>query len=265
MILWPDAAKATLVDHGFTAFCEYAHDNSMSLRDELGEKGLCDPADSLEIKEGVPCPTAFTPVAYSSLWNLAEDPLQPMLQNSFFAQYCNVCVEDICRGCNADTKFVMASADDYCLKEYNPGVFYREMIVSKSAATFPEVSVATYEQVGYTSLIQTDALNLKSSKKKRARSMMVGYTTNIDQEPPSELVCAVAAGEDAFCTEWETATPVPIECVGATGINRPSSYAKFGFFCSGTHLAWRLYVEGLGGQFSLNSVAFKYNETAKKW
>lgn len=264
MILWPDLQKATLVDHGFSAFTEYSPSVASSLRDWLGEIGLCDPADDVGIKEGNPCPSDFVPVAYSGLRNATEDTSLPMAEDSVLQTLCNVCIEDICRQCAADTKFIMADSTDYCLKEYAPGTYYREGLSSKTTATFPEVGVGTYYQGEYTSLIQTDNTNLGSSTNKKARALKAGYTAD-DQYPPSNLNCMVGGGEDPGCPEWEVPRSVPMDCIAATTGFRPSSYARFGVFTTGTYLSWRLYVEGVGGQFAINSVAFKYLPEQVNW
>lgn len=264
MILWPDLQKATLVDAGFSAFCQYTPSDAQSLRDYLGEIGLCDPADTVEIKEGSPCPQEFVPQSYSYLWNETEDPSLPMGEEAVLANLCNVCIEDICRTCTADTKFIMADAEDFCLKEYAPGTYYREGLSSKTTATFPDVGTATYFQGEYTSLIQTDNTNLGTSTNKKARAIRAGYTAE-DQEPPSNLNCMVGGGEDPGCVQWETATPEPMACTAAATGLRPQSYARFGFYTTGAYLAWRLFVEGTGGQFALNSVAFRYIPDQNKW
>lgn len=265
LILWPTHGKSTVVTHGFTAFCEHTPDTSPTMRDFLGQIGLCDPADSLDVKEGAPCPSEYTEnPTFEYLWNETEDPDLPMGEYAVLKEMCGLCLEDICRSCDADTKFLAPSSTDYCLKEFSKDAYYWEILLTQTPATFPNTGLAFYEQHPYTSLIMSDMANIKTSVEKTARGMKVGYVA-ADQDPPALLNCHVAGGEDADCVQWEVCQPEPMACQSATSGYRPQSYARFGCYTTGVYLGWRLFVEGVGGQFCLNSLAFRVIHDQRKW
>lgn len=265
LVLWLKTGKSTVYDHGFTAFCEHTPDTSKTMRDFLADIGLCNPINSLEVKEGNPCPRAYVPnTTYEYLWNETEDPDLPIGDNAALAPFCNLCLADICHSCDSDPRYLAASSDDYCIKDIRDDYFYRELLVSQTVATFPATSTATYEQVGYTSLVMSDFANLKTSKEKTARAIKVGYTA-ADQTPPSVMNMHIAGGEDADCVQWEILTPEPMACQPHQTGYRPQSYARFGAYTTGVHIGWRMFVDGVGGSFCINSVAFKVIHDQKKW
>ena len=255
LVLWPDNLKSTMLDHGFTAFVQHTPSGRQSWRDYLGDNGICDPAITLAAKEGNPCPSDYNPAGFEYLWNETEDGTLPMGPNAAFSNFCGVCLADLCRTCETDVKFVMASSVDYCLKEYRDNIFYRERLASMATATFPETGVATYVHDGYTSLIRADASSLKSSKTKVVRKMRVAYTAQT-QFPPSDMHCDVLGGEDPSCLQLEAGDSRPLQCVGADAHYRPDSYLHYGFYTTGVFLAWQLWVEGVGGQFSVTTTEF---------
>ena len=88
-----------------------------------------------------------------------------MGDSAFFSILCGTCVEDLCKDCDTDVRFVMASAEDKCLKEYG-SIYYREMLDTVTEATWPDPSEATYELTGYTTLIQGDPFRFKTDSNK---------------------------------------------------------------------------------------------------
>ena len=253
LILWPDQAKATIVDHGFTAFCQHVPSTRQSWRDFLADAGICEA--TLEEKEGEPCPADFNSTGYTCLWNATEDASLPMDGNAAFSAFCGICLEDLCRSCETDVKFVMASSTDGCLKEFSEDHFYRERLTAVTAATFPEVSVPTYVHDGYVSLIRADANSLKSSKTKIARKIRVAYTA-ATQFPAATLHCDVFGGEDPGCLQIEEGEERAMECVAADDHFRPDSYLHYGFYTTGVFLAWQLWSDGVGGQFCIITTEF---------
>jgi len=251
LILWPDQAKATIVDHGFTAFAQHVPSTRQSWRDFLGDSGICDPQVTLARKEGSPCSNGFTGIGYEYLWNETEDASLPMGGNAAFSIFCGVCLADLCRSCETDVKFVMAG-NDGCLKEFQEGTYYRERLTGVSAREFPLTSVATYAQDGYTSLIRADASGLKSASTKVFRQMKTGYTAS-HQYPPAEIHCDVFGGEDPGCLQIEQGTPQVLDCVAGDDHFRPNSKLFFGFYTTGIFLAWQLWVSGVGGQFCITN------------
>jgi len=129
LILWPKRRKASLVDHGFTAFVTHQPDQDLQVRDFLASYGLCDPATGRLEKESVFCSEDYTPVNYPYLRNATEDPDLPMEPDSFFAQLCNICIEDICQTCDVPSTFIMACAEGQNLVEFTRDSYVREVYI----------------------------------------------------------------------------------------------------------------------------------------
>lgn len=256
LVIWPDTLKATIIDHGFTAFVQHTPSTRTPWRDYLADAGICDPEETLAEKEGSPCGAGFSSAGFTYLWNETEDASLPMGGNAAFSSFCGVCLADLCRSCETDVKFVMASSTDVCLKEYNESIFYRERYTGMTSATFPRTGTATYVQDGYTTLIRSDASSLKSARTKTARKMKAAYKAQ-PQFPASRMRCDVFGGEDPGCMQIEVGDDQALQCVAGDDHFRPNSYLSYSFYTTGVFLAWQLWVEGVGGQFSLTTTEFR--------
>lgn len=266
MVLWPGTRKASLFDHGFTAFCSHRPDLGETVRDFLARTGLCDPTGDLVAKEAAPCDDSFTDGGYDYLWNETEDPDLPMGNNAYFEVLCGTCVEDLCQDCDTDVRFIMASAEDKALKEYAE-VYYREMVASETDADFPETSTATYTMEGYTTLIQGDAYRYKVDSNKRFRGLAINFTA-ADQTTPSELHGEAGYGMQPDRLQWEQAETLelgPLDEGSFSDGLRPGEVPAFNFFSTGSYLAYRIWVDGTGGQFCASSLTFKVQSMNNCW
>lgn len=268
LVLWPERQKASLVDHGFTAFTSHRPDLSATMRDFLAQEGVCDPSGGLVAKQGAPCDLSFTDAGYAYLWNETEDPSLPAGEDAFFTALCDMDIEGFCKDCDTDIRFVMASADDKCLKEYDPTIFYREMLATTSDADFPEASVATYTQDGYTTLIQGDAYRYKVDSDKVFRQLSFNFNA-ADQTVPSSLYGEAGYGMQPDCLQWEVdPTPISLDCIDngafADG-QRPGQVPSFHFFAEGSFLAYRIWTTGTGGQFCAASLTAKLQAVGNCW
>jgi len=268
MVVWPERQKASLFDHGFTAFTSHRPDLGETLRDFLGREGLCDPSENLIAKQGAPCDLSFTDAGFTCLWNATEDPSLPMDEGAFFEVLCDTCIEDLCLDCDTGIRFLMASATDKAIKEYDPTIFYREMLATAAPATFPEAAVATYTQDGYTTLIQGDAYRYKSDSDKVFRQLSFNFVA-AEQTVPSNLYGEAGYGMQPDCLQWEMdSTPIQLDCVDngqfADG-QRQGEVPSFNFFAQGSFLAYRVWVTGTGGQFCAASLTAKIQAIGNCW
>jgi hypothetical protein len=261
LFLWPDTTKASVVDYGFTEAVEHQPDTALSWRDYFGLIGLCDPAEYLLEKEGASCPTAFVPVEYVGLWNATEDTTLPMDPNSVAAVFCDVCMTDLCKQCDADTTLVLASASDKTLKEFTPDQFVREELTDQVNAAFPEASLGVYELRPYSVLLQTDASQPEGPAERTFRAGLVGYSVDDSTSPPI-LYMHSGGGWTPGCLEWEIADGVAMECGANTPTTRGGQPAKYSFMTSGAWLAFRLVTEA--NAFCLINIAYRI-EGSRCW
>lgn len=266
MVLWMERRKASLYDHGFTAMISHRPDSSQTIRDFLAENGLCNPSVGLLDKQGAPCNVGFVDGGYDYLWNSTEDPALPMGPAAFFEVLCSTCLEDICRECDTDIRFVMASAQDKALKE-TADVYYREIMATETSAVFPVASVATYTLVGYTTLIQGDAYRFAVDSDKRFRDLAANFTAE-DQTIPSNLHAAAGYGMQADRLQWEVAAPIqlgPIDYGSFGSGRRPGEVPSFNFYATGSYLSYRLWTTGTGGQFCMTSITVNLQSINNCW
>jgi len=133
IVLWPDRRKASLVDHGFTAFCVHQPDDSLQVRDFLAAYGLCDPSLSRREKESVFCDITFEQGSFTSLWNPEENPDAPKDPGSFLASLEGVCLEDLCLNCDTPSRFLMACAEGKSIVEFTPESYVREVYIEQQS------------------------------------------------------------------------------------------------------------------------------------
>lgn len=233
---------ADLVDHGMTAFTNYKPDYRPTVRDWLDSEGTCPTAVSDFVKEGLPLDdyTGDTP---TYLWNEDEDPTLPIHEDSWCAQLNGTTVDDLCDDCDSSPVFLMASAEDFTIKEENPETFYREAYDSEEG----------YSQNGYYTLIQSDMSKLGIDEEKVLKQVLIDFQAE-SQEPPSDLTCEVAYGAQPRCTTWKDIGDRELTCL--TDYNaaqhlanktRPDLAAKYQTFYRGHYLGYRFYTSGVGG------------------
>lgn len=239
--IWPTANKASLVDYGFTAFAEHQPDDSESWRDFFGRLGVCDPTESLLAKEGESCPVTFEEVEYTGLWNATEDTDMPMDPNSVAALFCGMCIDDLCRICESDNAFLMASATDKTIKEFTSSSYVREELIEIDAEAFPSPDIGEYRDDTYTCLIQSDADKREGPVEKIFRQLNVGYHLGDTTASPS-LCASVGGGYSPSCLQWEKQGQL-LECGDNGPRMRGGKPTTFSFYTEGIWLAWRLEID----------------------
>lgn len=266
LIVWPSTQKATLLDHGITAAAVHRPDTSPTLRDWLGQIGLCDPSTLRSDKEGEPCPVEYVPVDYNGIVNSTENFSLGVQSGSVLSNLCNLSIDDLCRACESGERWLFVSATDKCIKEFTTSSYSREQVTAVTDAEFPEVGVATYALSSYASLIQSDAINFRASTEKLLQAITVEFTAE-DQTVPGQLNCAVGTGSQPACLDWETSDPVDLECLdqsSETG-TRPTLPPRFAFYSQGIHLAWRIWTTGTGNSFCMSGIVMKVLGATKCW
>lgn len=153
-----------VIDHGFTAACNFRSQPIPSIRDFIldnkictlegmastfAEYGLGSPFEN----EGLPAPfatpsAAFTPETfYTPVTQEIEPGVDTEDWNQPAADAASLCallgdrtLSDFCSVCEGPSLLVLASAQDWCLKQYD-GVRYRERCVNPTAVGTEEDSV----------------------------------------------------------------------------------------------------------------------------
>jgi len=266
LVIWTQTGKASLVDHGILAATVHRPDTSPTLRDFLGDYGLCDPSTLRSTKEGDPCPVDFTPVSYTGLVNSTENFSLGVKQGSLLSNFCNMSLDELCRACEAGERWLFVSASDKAIKEFTKANYSRQQLSTSEDVTFPAVGEATYTASSYPSLIQTDGMNFKSSTEKRVQAMSVEFTAE-DQTVPGVLYAAVGAGSQPSCLDWETADGVDLECLDAPtdSQTRATKIPRYAFWVDGVNIAWRIWTNGTGNAFCLSGVTLKMQGATKCW
>jgi hypothetical protein len=264
--MWTTTQKSTLIDHGFTAATIHRPDTSPTIRDWLGTNGLCDPETIRDTKEGVPCPIEFVEGDFTGLFNANESPADGVDPNSFFGQFCNQSVADLCVSCDTGERWLLVSADDKSIKEFTTETYAREQVTGVEDVSFPDVGTGTYEQEGYASLMQSDATNFRTQTEKMVQALAVEFTAE-DQTTAGQLNCAIGTGAQPKCLDWETSDPVDLDCldVDSTPGTRPMEVPRFAFWSQGVNLAFRLWTTGSGNAFCINSLTLKGQGISKCW
>lgn len=266
-VIWPDQRKATYFNHGFTAFCSHRPDLGQTVRGFLASTGLCDPTENLVAKEGSPCDATFTDGGFQYLWNETENPDLPAGAAAYLPTICGTCINDLCRDCDTDIRFVMASAEDKALKEYAKDHFYREMISFEVEADFPDATEATYVKRGYTTLIQGDAYRFKTDSDKRFRALAVNFVS-VQQTSTANLNGAAGYGMQPDIMQWETSEPIPMDALdyGDSGdVQRPGAVPAFNFYARGSFIAYRIWISGTGGGACFSSLTAKVDAINNCW
>lgn len=265
LVIFPRYQRATIVDHGFTAFAQYQPDLSISVRDYMELFGICDASGLLSEKEGEACDEGIPEEGYDYLINPAETADDPIHANSVLAALCDHCTSDYCVPCEGEPLWLMASATDKCIKQFDPDHFVREMVTAVGSATFPETATATYADQTYCWFMQMDPFRSNTSGEKLVTRARVEFTAEVQS---TQLEFSVATGEQPGCMAWSLADPVDIECLDGGPADdelRPGEGATYNFHAAGRWIAWRLWIEEVGGPVCFSRLSVAVNERSKCW
>lgn len=273
LVLNPVYRAATIVDHGFTAFCVYRPDYSTALRDFLVEHAGCDPASLVMDKEGEPLSDVTPGDTPSYVRNYYEDPNLPPDPDSLCGYLDGLTLEQLCESCAVDAVFCMASAQDKTIKEFTPDQYYRERYVDEEVIyDCPTVTPGDFELDGYYSMVQSDAGDFKERIEKLINKVHIEFVAE-EQTSPNLLRCHVGYGAQPSCLTWDkSATPVKLECLTRKTRNqhklrntRQDEIPSFNVHRRGAYLAWRFYISGTGGGSCFNSVTMSVRKAQGEW
>lgn len=273
LILNRQYGTSSLVDHGFTAFANYEVDYRPSIRDFFVSQGFCSLADLTAAKEGPPCDIGATEVDPPYfLVNETENPdLDPSI-NSICNNLSGVFIEDLCREMSSDSRFIMASAEDYCIKEFTPDQYLREQLVDYGWSYNCGTAVpGIYSNDGYTSMIQGGADEFGTPEEKLVRKVKVDFEADI-QTTPNQIYAQVGFGSQPSCLQWTNPQSNELACLTdftegehVTNKTRASDTPVFHFYRAGVYLNWRFYITGTGGGSSFNYVSIEARKKRGNW
>lgn len=125
-------AAADFVDHGFTAFHTFRKELRPTVGEWLEDLGACDRGTQVATgsRDGAICPGSQDEVVNPPLYmrNPTEDADLPVHPDSLCARLQGKTLDDFCRDCAAPDTFIMASAEDFTLKQFEDEIFYRERL-----------------------------------------------------------------------------------------------------------------------------------------
>lgn len=274
---------ACIVDAGFTAMCSHIPSYTTSVRRWLADIGACQPYPMLN--EGNPAPRIYSANA-SLLYirNSTENPSTAATDGSSLCDLANdnPAIEPDCTPCGNGYKFIMAWSQDKCLKEFTEDYCARQRCDTPEASRsgLPWTEGATpnhpttpvqYSDVGYVSLIQTDAQDMGSPLNKTVNRASVEVDVpNVPDSDPAFLHCDVGVGSQPRQVSWAISTPRRVDSLrvlpGVSTI-RANRFATYPFFRTGSQLAWRLMIADqsrgpvLGGLCSLNEMAVSVRQS----
>lgn len=306
---------ADYIDKGFTAFCNYSYSGQQSLREWMIENCICTEAQMISdgygyVKEGAALeapectledsPTSIhtdIPVEVTVTHNdghvvLAEtadtemiemeDPELESDELSLCALVGQGYIDDLCQRCSTETRFIGASATDWCLKEIG-GVYYQETCsnptgVGESGARGYVSSVGEYTTGGITTILR-GAPTFGEAGELVMSYLKVEYlaATQVD---PSEIQLRIGQSSqiadpntDACALVWYSEPNRDLACLNVTAAathvannTRPGEQAEWNLFRQSPYLYWEMKIEGTGGESCFSGFSAKIGgiETCKR-
>jgi hypothetical protein len=255
MVLSRIYQHASLVDHGFSSFCNFVPILNESVRDWMVRIGACTQEQTSQYvvpKEGVPCNQPnppFEPISPADPDHLCDQLAQDMTK---------VDVKQLCRECSTPCAFSMASLTDFCLKELAPDHRYRERWTGTE-----------WVDEGYELLIQSESTLLSVSNDKRVTRLEVDYSQGTDAKPLN-LHSQIGVGAMPMCPVFWDSDPFPLDCSPIAPVNGEAHARSVGpisypYYATGRYVTWRLYISSgengetdyspVGGVVDFNRVA----------
>jgi hypothetical protein len=258
LVLWPRTQKASVVDHGFTAFTVHQPYLRKSLRTVMDDFRVCSKNARLAPLESVGCSSGNEVIAYPSLYNATKSSAQPMDQDSAIAAFCGFCFDTLCATCDSSMVWVMASAADFTLKQLDPGNCVREELTGITDVVFPEVTTGCYAEYGYTWLIQGGPQRMGDTGEQTIKSITVGFVAPEDI-PYGYMHGQAGSGDQPGRIDWDSDDPVtlgPQDGGPASTVDwsRSGDEPTFVFMTTGSWLNWRIFGDGLGGCVQVGEV-----------
>lgn len=279
---------ADLIDHGFTAFCNFQPDLTPTIRDFIIDNAICTAQTLVSkgygwVNEGLPNPipqasAPFAPICFYTTETVTIDGVTTENWNALTADPHSLCfllgderVDDICLKCQGATLLVAASSADWCLKQLTDEVFYRERCVNPTAVGATSSigyasSVASYVLDGYDSIMRfapafNDKLFVELSDVKldylaadAAQPASIGLRVGISGQPgdPNTDKCGIVWFQHSFkllkCLTQKTADQHRQQNT------IPADYAHWVLIRQGRYIYLELKVSGTGGDATFSRV-----------
>lgn len=249
---------ADLVDHGFTAFLTFRPDTRPTVGEWMEDMGICPRGSQVAVgfKDGEVCSGASSQVQNPPLYirNPYEDASFPVHSRSLCAELAGRSLDDFCDDCATPATFIMASATDFCLKQYSDDHYYREML-GGNMGDYDGYACAGefYHWDGYDTVFQEGAESYKNEDEKMMSRVDI-EAEPLAQATPSNLECEVGYGPTPSCFTWKAARSLPFECQTesnaaqhAANRTRPDSTFNYPFWRRGRYLSVRFRITGVGG------------------
>lgn len=278
---------ACLQDHGITSATmtrQPLPGTEESLRAFLRRSMGCEIKPDINEHDPFPGDYPEAAVEPSHLYNETEDPEGEPSEDS----YCSAveasetpCLDD-CPSCFGPLRLILASAEDFCLKEFRWDFDRREQMESigdeqtwnnvpvadqPSTAEGPNpVRTSTYGFDPYLTLFQTDMMIGGGGKDVYLSGISIDLSATDQMDGAVELVPTMAmpwpvmgqggAGDSARCASWTAVDVDPFSC----GVDqdlpsyvRGASNPELHFNVEGRYVAYRIF---LGGESNIGPVAF---------
>lgn len=279
---------SSLVNKGFTSGISFKPDSRITMAEFLNQWQIC-PLDNWPnaVKEGDPQPSALVPFESPPLWlvNSSENPDLPIDPDSVCARWGNLTMKTLCEGCDSEAVLVLADADDFTLKQYEPGTYYRELYSPDESCVGAAFSLTTadgsvYCAYGYSSLMQSDLDKLGIDTEKLINKAVVDFEAEL-QTTPNKLAFQIAVSGQPKCSTWNSLDSQDIKCFSDDSVEehavdntRPAGNAKYPAFLRGRYVGWRFYVEapdevstitGGGVCFNALTISIRNTQTQAAW
>lgn len=285
LIINTEYQSCDMLERGFTAFTNYSPSGAVSLREWLLEQCICTfeelaaNGEGESDKEGGYCVQPDDPVCdgqpqsiyTQELTNVdgveVEDYTQEVADNdSLCARLGDLTLEDLCAAeqtaveCSANQRFIMASSDDFCIKQYG-GIYAHEMCTDFSGC-------AVYELVGYDSILRSGPIDFKTPRGLKYVKQFTIDCEAVFQTIPTDLIARLGYSRvptDPNQVEcpimWNNLPAKPIACASSKTeaqheavMTRPYKALQWPVFIGGHYIYWELKVSGIGGASCYSSI-----------
>lgn len=296
---------AHVVDFGFSCYGNWVSDTKMTVGEFILRYCICHTQEDLDaayaaigvapsVKEGAVCeasePSCETvsktiPIYTRQAYTIPgtdveiEDFTKPEADaDSLCARLDGLTLEDLCRDCDVDNIFIMASALDFCLKQYGGGYFRERFLgIGVAPAANAEASVKcgdvviSYAMDGYKSVLRSGALALDAPNlDKQIQRVTMEYLAE-EQVDPLLLNCRVGISaqpvdpnRETCALLWTTLEPVELKCLSTATTaqheadnTRPNLVAEFPVYQTGRYIYFEFSEEGRGGAAEFSKVTLK--------